>query len=382
MKILYCVGTLSKKGGTEKVSANKTDYFINNLGYEVCIVTEDQKGMPLCYGFHENIKFHDMAVSKLSKKTTKGITFVKNIFLLRKLYSDLFEKVQPDVVVVCERGYHDFVIPFIKKDIPKVREFHFSRKAVKVHAMLLRPLSKRIQHRMRYWILFKMFNKYNYLALLTNADMRDGNYNTQLEVIPNMIEKSKFNRVSKLENKRVISVGSMYDKRKAFDVQIYLWKSIVEKHPNWVLDIYGDGAEKNNLKLLIDNLSLNKNVVLHGNSDNMSEKYLESSIFLFTSLAEGLPMVLIEALSFGLPCVSFDCPTGPSDIITHDIDGYVIKDRNIEILEEKLLMLIESKNLRKDMGAHAIKNAEIFSPKNVAGQWDKFFRKIKSNNEN
>lgn len=93
-------------------------------------------------------------------------------------------------------------------------------------------------------------------------------------------------------------------------------------------------------------------------------------------------MVLIEALSFGLPCVSFDCPTGPSDIITHDIDGYVIKDRNIEILEEKLLMLIESKNLRKDMGAHAIKNAEIFSPKNVAGQWDKFFRKIKSNNEN
>uniref|UniRef100_UPI0040487377 glycosyltransferase family 4 protein n=1 Tax=Mariniflexile sp. TaxID=1979402 RepID=UPI0040487377 len=382
MKIAYCIGSLYKKGGTEKVLSNKANYFVDKLNYKIHIITEDQRDLPLGYNFDERIIFHDIAISKFNKKNTiKGLTFINNILKLRKLYSNLIKTIKPDVIVVCERGYLDYVIPYINKEIPKIREFHFSKEAVKVHASLMRPWFKRIKHELLYSVIFNSFNKYDYLALLTKRDKINGGYKTNLEVIPNMISESLPKKSANLSNKRVISVGSMYDKRKRFDVQIKLWKEVVKYYPDWVLDIYGDGAEKKNLEKLILELHLSNNVILHGNSNTMHEHYLDSSIFIFTSMAEGLPMVLIEALSYGIPIVSFDCPTGPSDIITNNQDGFIIPQGNIKMLKEKLFILIKDEELRSNMGKKARKNAERFTPFEISKLWINLFEKIIIKNE-
>ncbi len=377
MKIVYCVGSLINKGGMEKVLANKANYFVDKIGYEVHIITQEQKGLPLCYEFDERVIFHDIKISQLNKKIIKGFSFIKNIFTLRKIYTHLFDEIQPDIIIVCERGYNDFVIPFTKKNIPKIREFHFAKEAVKVHASLMSP-KNRFRHLFMYKFIFKIFNKYDYLALLTNRDKETGNYKTKTEVIANMNQSSLPKETALLEKKNVISVGSMHDDRKRFEVQISLWSEIVKKHPEWKLNIYGGGVCKEKLQNLINQLNLNKNVILHGSSNTMSKHYLNSSIFLFTSTAEGLPMVLIEALSYGIPCVSFDCPTGPSDIITNEVDGYVVEDGNIEALKEKLVILIENTELRKNMGKNAKNNAIQYTTENISKQWISLFRKIKN----
>lgn len=375
MKIVYCVGSLIGKGGMEKVLANKVNYFVDKMGYEVHIITQEQKGLPLCYEFDKRVIFHDVEISKLNTKIIKGYTFIKNIFTLRKIYNTLFEKIQPDIVIVCERGYNDFVIPFTSKNIPKIREFHFAKEAVKVHASLMNP-KDRFKHLFVYKFIFRMFNKYDYLVLLTNRDKRNGGYKTKTEVIANMNESGVPIEIAPLENKNVITVGSMHDDRKRFDIQIKLWKEVVKKYSDWKLNIYGDGVGRKKLQNLIDQLNLNKNVILHGSSPTMSKHYLDSSIFLFTSSAEGLPMVLIEAQSYGIPCVSFDCPTGPSDIITNEVDGYVVENGNVKSLKEKLFKLLEDSELRKNMGINAKKNAARYTTDNIGKQWVSLFRKI------
>ena len=375
MKIVYCVGSLIVKGGMEKVLANKVNYFVDKMGYEVHIITQEQKGLPLCYDFDNRVIFHDVKILELNKRIIKGYTFIKNIFALRKIYNTLFDEIQPDIIIVCERGYNDFVIPFTNKNIPKIREFHFAKEAVKIHASLMNT-KDRLRHLFVYKFIFRMFNKYDYLVLLTNRDKRNGGYKTKIEVIANMNDSSLLKEIAPLVNKNVITVGSMHDDRKRFDIQIKLWKEVVKKHPDWKLNIYGGGVGKEKLQNLIDQLNLNKNVILHGNSNTMSKHYLDSSIFLFTSSAEGLPMVLIEALSYGIPCVSFDCPTGPSDIITNEVDGYVVEDGNVDSLKEKLFILIEDSELRKNMGSNAKKSAARYTTENIGKQWISLFRKI------
>ncbi len=377
MRIVYCVGSLVNKGGMEKVLANKVNYLVNKFGYDIHIITQDQKGRPYCYDFDPKVKFHDVEISKLNKIVIKGFTFVSNIFKLRKIYSELFNDINPDIIIVSERGYLDFVVPFVKPEIPKIREFHFSKEAVKVHASLMKKLAG-LKHLFVYQFIFKAFNKYDYLALLTNRDQTNGNYKTNTIVIPNMMAAELPEKSAKLEAKKVISVGSMHDGRKNFDVQIKLWKEIVQHDPEWELHIYGDGVLRPQLEALKNKLGLQNNVFLHGNSHTMEKHYLDASIFLFTSKAEGLPMVLIEAQSYGLPIISYNCPTGPSDIIEDGKTGYLIPQDDVKTLKKQLLILMENKNLRKKMGMAAKINAQKYTPDNVMKKWVELFNKLKN----
>src|SRR5690606_22344773 len=176
----------------------------------------------------------------------------------------LIQEINPDIIIVPERGYLDYVIPFICKNIPKIREFHSSRKAIKIHASQMSHF-KRVQHMLMYSIIYKMFSLYDYLILLTQSDANESSYNTKVRVIPNMVEYVEIESAS-LKKKHAISVGSMNGKIKGFDDQIIMWKSIVRKHPDWVLDIYGDGARRPILQDLINKLGLEGKVILHGNT--------------------------------------------------------------------------------------------------------------------
>ncbi|MNY24848.1 Glycosyltransferase Gtf1 [compost metagenome] len=177
--------------------------------------------------------------------------------------------------------------------------------------------------------------------------------------------------------KRVISVGSMHDDRKGFDKQINIWKKINAKYPDWKLDIYGDGASRKDLQQLIDVNNLTNIVSLKGTTDQVEEEFRKSSFFLFTSKAEGLPMVMLEAMSCGLPCVSYDCPDGPADIIDNNENGYLI-DMNDELtMIAKISYLIENKEEIERMGNNAQHSAKSYLPDSIIPKWVEFFNSIK-----
>ncbi|PKV50975.1 glycosyltransferase involved in cell wall biosynthesis [Aquimarina sp. MAR_2010_214] len=376
MKIAYCIGSLAKPGGTERVLASKVNYMVDKLGYDVHILIIDQHRAPLCYDFSPNIHIHDMNTSSLQKgKTIPGLTYWMNVFRIRKLYDQKFKEIKPDVILAVERGYHDYVIPYISPGIPKVREFHFSKGAVRLRAKLMKSFKTRIRYKILYAMLYKQFKKYNRLVLLTQGDQDAENYGNNTIVVENMIEA--YPKTSSLLNeKKVISIGSMNDDRKGFDKQIKIWKTIVKSFPDWTLDIYGDGIRFSHYKKMIEEEQLQNKVILHGRSNEIPQKLKESSIFIMTSEAEGLPMVLIEAMSSGLPCVSYDCPTGPSDIIKDGEDGYLIKLNDESSFKEKLQELMANEKLRKEMGTKARKNAKRYLPENIMPKWEKLFQEL------
>ena len=239
----------------------------------------------------------------------------------------------------------------------------------------MKTLKQRLRYKITYKMLFEQFKKYDKLVLLTHVDQKEGNYTDNTVVIGNMIEKYP-ETYSNTSPKKVISVGSMDDDRKGFIKQIMIWKKIAPSFPDWTLNIYGGGARSTYYKELIEKENLTGKVILHGKSSEIPKRMEESSIFIMTSEAEGLPMVLIEAMSSGIPCVSYDCPTGPSDIINDGVDGFVIDLNNEEEFINKLKLLMQEDSTRKEFGKQARENGKRYLPNVIMPKWEKLFEEL------
>ena len=149
-----------------------------------------------------------------------------------------------------------------------------------------------------------------------------------------------------------------------------------EKHPDWQLVIHGDG-ERTGYQKQADELGLSQDTCrLESNTAQVAEEMAESSIFVLSSRYEGMPMVLGEAMTCGIPPVSFTCPCGPRDIITDGEDGVLVENGNTDQLAEKLNFLIENENIRKQMGEKAVMNVRRFNLENIMQKWDELFNSI------
>ena len=182
---------------------------------------------------------------------------------------------------------------------------------------------------------------------------------------------------SKLNNKNIISIGRL-SKEKGFTTLIDVFKIVNNKYPNWILNIIGDGIEKERLIVKINNNNLKNKVIMPGYKDQLfiEKMFLSSSIYVMTSYEESFGLVLIEAASCGIPLIAFDSALGAREIINNNITGYLIKDRNIEEMANKIIKLIEDRALRIKMGKEAKKSIMKYSKDNIAKIWFKFIDEI------
>ena len=146
---------------------------------------------------------------------------------------------------------------------------------------------------------------------------------------------------------------------------------IKDIHPEWDLIILGDGEEKTKLLQLLIDYKINNRVFFPGSVGNVSEWYEKADLFVLSSLVEGFPNVLLEAMSYGLPCVSFDCKTGPRELIKNGINGILVSPHEKEIgLSKAISSIINKSEMRENMAKEAIKLRRKNSIENIISKWN------------
>lgn len=167
--------------------------------------------------------------------------------------------------------------------------------------------------------------------------------------------------------KTILAIGR-FSHQKGFDLLIEAYAKIAGKYPDWKLVIAGDDFGTRPLvEQMITEYGI-KNIALQPATKHIEELYRSASFFVLSSRFEGLPMVLIEAISFGLPVVSFDCPTGPREIVDSD-NGILVEDGNIVSLAISMQQLIDSKDMLQEKSKGAVKTAQAFDKKKINRLW-------------
>ena len=223
------------------------------------------------------------------------------------------------------------------------------------------------------------YNNIDYLFALTKTlekDYKDflkgNNDHTKVILMPNMLYEIP-NKESKLKDKNIITVSRL-DEGKRNDDIIKAFSKLKEN--DWKLYIIGDGKEYNNLNKLIEESKLEDRVILTGykNKEEIEKYMLESSLFLMASVSEGLPMVLLEAMSYGLPCIAYHTDSGTDDIIKNNKNGYIINNRNEKEYINKIEQVIKDEKLRTKLGKEAKNTAYEFSKEKITEKWLKILK--------
>ncbi len=187
--------------------------------------------------------------------------------------------------------------------------------------------------------------------------------------IPNILDTIPA-RLAKLEQKRLVSVGRL-SKEKGYLDLLRIYNVLVKEHPDWTLDIIGDGPEREVLEEYIKEHHLEEKVTLHGfqGKEYIGEILNQSSIYLMTSYTESFGIVLIEAMSYGLPCVAFSSAEGAKELINSGSNGYLIKNRNNRAYIKKVEDLMEDIEIRKRIGKMGRKSIKKYSGDEVIKSW-------------
>jgi glycosyltransferase involved in cell wall biosynthesis len=213
------------------------------------------------------------------------------------------------------------------------------------------------------------------LAVLTDADARDYAATAPRVVrIPNAVPRLG-GGVAPLDAKVVVAAGRL-ETQKGFDLLIRAWEQVAEAHPDWQLRIYGSGPRRDDLRRMILDRGLYDRVLLMGRTKRMGEAMAGASLFVLSSRFEGFGMVIVEAMSKGLPVVSFDCPRGPGEIIRHGRDGILVPAEDVDGLADGMLELIEDVPKRRDYGAAAVENARSYAVDSIAERWEELLREL------
>lgn len=352
MKLLYITNGISGIGGLERVLSIKASYFADYLEYEVHIISLNDKADSPFYTFSSRIIFHEV------KTTGKRFAYFRSYI---QGMNRVVREIQPDIISVCDDGLKGLYVPlWIKKGKAAI--------IYERHASMRLTGGKLVQKLMALGGYL-----YDKVVVLTHYNLSEWS-SSNLEVIPNPLSFVP-QQVSSLNQKKAICVGSI-SYNKGYDLLISAWEQVATKHPDWTVSIYGKG-DTSQLQKLIDQKGLTKQIVFCGPTSRIQEKYLESSFLILPSRSEGFGMVLIEAMACGLPCISFDCPCGPRDIIEDGKNGYLVEPERVNLLADAINKTIEDPDLLHQMGAYARNSVRAYQIETIASLWYQLFSQLK-----
>lgn len=359
MRLAYCIHALNLSGGIERVLTTKANYLADVMGYEIHIITARQKGRKEFFPLSGKIIRHDLDAND-------------RMFLIkyRKRLDALLAKIRPDITAtVCDNSL--YALTRCTDGSVKIGEFHFSHEKflMKYGTNAIGKLYASFRTRK----LENAVRKLDRFVVLTKADKNDWRKVTpEVEQIYNPLPFVS-DEVSPLDEKRCIAAGRL-ESQKNFKDLITAWKTVDARHPDWKLSVYGDGSQKESLQDQIDSMGLKGKVTLKGRTNDVRKELLGSSCLVMSSRFEGFPMILLEALATGLPIVSYDCPKGPSEIVTIGANGYLAKVGDTGTLAQGICSVIANEELRKRFGAESKRRSENFSLEKTMEKWDALFK--------
>lgn len=362
MRIAYITHAHANMGGMDKILSIKANWLVNH-GYEVCIITNSKKDITPFFFFDPKINiFYMQSPQKGEKK--------EYINELSRILNDI----KPDIAISTGMRNARYLY---QVDYPckKILESHFSKYQKRYKLAYFDQFSWG-HYITNFFVKLKdkIVEKYDKFVLLTDEDRYSYAYLNNTITIPNPLSEYPTTH-STCTNKSAIAVGRLAS-QKGFDFMIEIWKEVARKHPDWTLNIYGEGKKEKSLKSKINKYHLQDKIIIHPFSKNVYELYNNSSVFLFTSRYEGLPLVLMEAMSAGLPIISYDCKCGPKDIINDGKDGYIIPFGNQTLFAEKLSILLDNEDLRTQMGKYGINKMQNFDIDTIMHEWIKLFKQL------
>ena len=373
-KIVYCTPSLYMAGGVERVLSLKANYFAEQFGYDVTIITTDGEDKGFFFPLSEKVKvinlgvhFEEMWHHSFFKRLCMYIPKERKY---KRLLGIELNRIKPDVTISVLRREINFLTE-LKDGSKKVGEIHINkahfRNFTPNHSNPIKQLFA------KYWMhgLVGKIKKLDRFVVLTEYDRQAWQEIPQVDVIPNPLPFYPKETPS-VRKKRVIAVGRYFDE-KGYDMLLKTWSIIEKADDEWELVIYGDG-NKPYYEKIANSLGLDaKRYKLNDSISDVQKEYLDSSLFVCTSRFEGFGMGIIEAMACGLPVVAFDCLWGPRSIISYGEDGLLVENGDIEQLAATLISLMHHPERIMEMGQNARKNVQRFNIDTVAQKWKRLF---------
>lgn len=376
MKLIYLIAGTYRPAGMERVLANKVSWLASH-GYEILIVTTDQMGRKPFFELPSGVRTVDLGIGY---EQNNGASFLNKLIHYpfkqarhRKLLTALLERERPDITISMFCNDASF-LPRIHDGSRKVLEIHFSKyKRIQYGRKGLWALADRYLS----WRDERNIRRFDAFVVLTKEDRAYWGNVPNITVIPNACTLHP-SGTADLDTPKAVSVGRL-SFQKGYDRLIAAWK-IVAASPlseGWTLDIVGGGELQQELQEQIDAAGLEEKVRLVPPTSDMDSVYLRASFLVLSSRFEGLPMVLLEAQTYGLPLVAFDCKCGPKDVIIDGENGLIAREGDVDELAEKILEMMSDSGMRHRMGEASQKTRELYSEERVMGMWNELFRNLK-----
>lgn len=276
------------------------------------------------------------------------------------------QKNKPDVVIsACGESWH--ILPFVKGPWIIIREMH-SEPTEYMASKSCWSVIKRFK--------INYFNKkYDQVVVLTKSEKELYKKIKNSCVIPNPVRFHSFTRDESHEDKFIISIGRLAEVKNHSSL-LHAAKAVVERHPNWHFELYGEGPLKDALLSKNISMDLEKRFFLRENTSDIQSKLQQSSLLVHTSRFETFSLVILEAFACGVPVVAYDCPFGPREIIDNGITGFLVPLGDERALVEKICYLLERPETRKRMSDAALKKAAQYDINYIAPIWIALFNSL------
>lgn len=358
MRILIIHRSYALVGGAERVIIDKANY-LAKAGHQLMLVSYEQGTHPLPYELHPSVQYKDLdcrffTLSRYSPPL-RLYFFSRMRAKFKKSLHKLIVSFNAEVVVMASdwSTLIDLVLD-AASPIPVIAEFHNAYDFVIRNVEVSGSLIKQKVTKAYYWQTLKHLRRCAQMVVLTQLDANCWRRHfDNVVVIPNPVTlyPDVIDDVPK-DPGRIIFVGR-FNHEKRIDRLITAFSMIADKYPDWHVDIFGDGNEKDNLIRQIADLKLGSRVIIHEPTKAIYDEYKRSEMLVLCSEHEASPLVLVEAMACGVPCVSMDCPNGPREIIEDGVTGLLAKNGDVNDLSGKIEWMITHYSERMEMGRKA-----------------------------